>query len=203
MGLETPQRAHPGCKLVLDTHLPPAQYAALPSRVDVSLSGGSLRADCPQLSPPHERLRRSPATCWHKVVIHQMLEAQQQTHNERLALDFYGVGIGFPCLQLSVQSFILFTNVGEFWPFLLIDVQVFASLIFNFHWKRQPATKRKCCLLPCASNIRLGCTPLKRSRRDGGCRGKSRHYPFYAKVEMVAYLTPCMRAIPATPAEGI
>lgn len=28
--LQIPQRFHPGCKLVLDTHLPPAKYTALP-----------------------------------------------------------------------------------------------------------------------------------------------------------------------------
>lgn len=115
--LQIPQRFHPGCKLVLDTHLPPAKYTALPSHVDVSLSGGIVRTDCPQLSQPHERPRCSPVTSWHKVVIHQMLEAQPQTRRERLALGFHCVGIGFPCRQLSGQSFRLFTNAGEFWPF--------------------------------------------------------------------------------------
>lgn len=53
--LQIPQRFHPGCKLVLDTHLPPAKYTALPSHVHVSLSRGIVCADCPQLSQPHER----------------------------------------------------------------------------------------------------------------------------------------------------
>lgn len=196
--LQIPQRFHPGCKLVLDTHLPPAKYTALPQHVDVSLSRGIICADCPQLSQPHERPQCSPVTSWHKVVIHQMLEAQHQTHNERLALGFYCVGIGFPCLQLSGQSFRLFTNAGEFWPSLLVDFQILASLIFNFHWKPQLAMKRKCCLLPCASKVPLDRAPLERSRRSGVCGGR-----FYAKMEMVVFQTLCMCLIPAIPAKGV